>query len=681
MAANTPITNITKQAQNNLIEYYKTCRTNVQSTWDMRNRMQQIDKIYQRELDYTQEQIKARAANRAGDPTKYQNVIVPVVLPAVESAVTYQSSVFLTGIPLFGVSATANAMDVALQMETIIDDQATRGGWIRELQLFFRDGFKYNLAAMEVEWAQEKTYIPTTNEIAGTPGASSTKLQETLWEGNKIRRLDLYNTIFDPRVIPAEIASRGEFAGYSQVLSRVELVKYLQSLQFRLNYREALECGFADLAGAENSEYFIPTVNLTSLLDPKLFTQFSWGQWAGLTDRKDAINFKNAYIKTVFYARVIPKDFGLPAAAPNQPQIWKFVFINGSILVYAERQTNAHDLLPILFSQPLEDGLGFQAKSLAQNSAPFQEVASALVNSAIQARRRAVSDRGIYNPSLIEAKHINNDSATAKIPLRPAAFGRSASEAYYPIPFRDEQSQQSMSDVSAILRFNEMVTGQNAAQQGQFVKGNKTLVEWESTMGAAAGRSQNTAILLESQFFTPLKEILKLNVLQYQKPSQIYNRETETTVQIDPVALRKASITFKVSDGLTPASKQMNTDAFQAACQTLAAVPQLSGAYNLGPMFSYLFKLQRADVAQFEKSPEQIAYEQAAAQWQQAAMTLAEALNKSKKPDGSAYTPQEIQQALPPQPQPQQFNYDPSNPKPQQAPQGTILQQLAGPQQ
>ena len=95
-------------------------------------------------------------------------------------------------------------------------------------------------------------------------------------------------------------------------------------------------------------------------------------------------------------------------------------------------------------------------------------------------------------------------------------------------------------------------------------------------------------------------------------------------------------------------------------------------------MFSYLFKLQRADVAQFEKSPEQIAYEQAAAQWQQAAMTLAEALNKSKKPDGSAYTPQEIQQALPPQPQPQQFNYDPSNPKPQQAPQGTILQQLAG---
>lgn len=101
MAANTPITNITKQAQNNLIEYYKTCRTNVQSTWDMRNRMQQIDKIYQRELDYTQEQIKARAANRAGDPTKYQNVIVPVVLPAVESAVTYQSSVFLTGIPLF----------------------------------------------------------------------------------------------------------------------------------------------------------------------------------------------------------------------------------------------------------------------------------------------------------------------------------------------------------------------------------------------------------------------------------------------------------------------------------------------------------------------------------------------------------------------------------------------------
>lgn len=672
MAANTPVVNISTQAQENLRTYFRTCLNNVISTWNLRYRMRQIDLVYQRELDYTEEQLRAKTANRAGDPTKFQNVTVPIVLPAVESAVTYQSSVFLTGIPLFGVSASADKMDAALQLETIIDDQATKGGWIREIQLFLRDGFKYNLCAMEVEWAKEKTYTPTSNETSGAK--SATKLEEVLWEGNRIKRLDLYNTIFDPRVIPAEISSKGEFAGYTELISKVELVKFLQSLEFRMNYQKAITENYANTGLAENSTYYIPLINTQALIDPTTTQQFNWFQWAGIAGGKQEFQFNNAYLKTIFYARIIPADHGLPATEPKKPQIWKFVFINGETLVYAERQTNAHDRLPILFAQPNEDGLGFQSKSLANNSAPFQEVASALMNSAIAARRRSVSDRGIYNPSLIDTKHINNDSATAKIPLKPAAYTRpgAMAEAYMPIPFRDEQSQQSMSDISSIMRFNEMVTGQNAAQQGQFVKGNKTLVEYQDIMGNANGRSQNTSILLESQFFTPLKELLKINVLQYQKPSQIYNRETETLIDIDPILLRTATLAFKMSDGLTPASKQMNTEAFQSACQTLAAVPQLAGSYNLGPMFSYLFKMQRADVAQFEKSPQQIAYEQAMQQWQAAVQQIVEALTKMKDVQ---YSPEDIQKALPPQPNPQQFGFDPANPKPP-APQLTVLQQL-----
>ena len=101
----------------------------------------------------------------------------------------------------------------------------------------------------------------------------------------------------------------------------------------------------------------------------------------------------------------------------------------------------------------------------------------------------------------------------------------------------------------------------------------------------------------------------------------------------------------------------MNTEAFQSAVQTIAAVPQLANAYNLGPMFSYLFKSQRADVAQFEKSPEVIRYEQAQAQWQQAVQMLTETLLKN--PD---MTPEQIQQSLPPQPTPDQFGIDPYKP-------------------
>ena len=628
--------------------------------------MLSIDKLYMRELDRTMQDAKAKLANATGDPTKYQNIIVPLVLSSVEAAVTYQTSVFLTGVPLFGVSSTAANADAALQMESIIDEQSIRGGWARELQLLFRDGFKYNFGAVEVDWTRKKIFSPET-ALEFSPNQA--KPVETYWEGNTLKRLDPYNIIFDARYKPTELSARGEFVGYTELISHVELRQYMYELSYKMNSKQAYESGPASVGSSFPYDFYIPQLNPTALLDQKTFASVDWLAWAGLAERRTNISFKNTYFRTTFYARIVPADFGIASPAAHVPQIWKFVIINNQVLIYAERQTNAHNLIPILFIQPNEDGLGYQTKSLARNAEPFQSVASALVNSAIQARRRAISDRGLYDPTKVDAKQINNESASAKIPVKPAAYGKPLSEAYYPIPYRDEQSAQAMQDLQVMYRMNEHVTGQNQAQQGQFVKGNKTLFEYQDVMQNAAGRSQAISILLETQFFTPLKELLKLNVLQYQQTAEVFNREIEQVIPIDPITLRQATLAFKVSDGLVPASKQMNSEAFQSAVQTIAAVPQLAGAYNLGPMFSYLFKSQRADVAQFEKTQEELQYEQAMAQWQQAVQMLSEALASNPN-----MTPEQIQQSLPPQPTPEQFGVGQEQPK---VPKASILQQAA----
>lgn len=666
MATNTPIPNLSAKAQEGILHFYRSCASITASVWNMRDQMLAVDKLYMREMDRTMEDAKAKMANAAGDPTKFQNIVVPVVMPSVEAAVTYQTSVFLTGVPLFGVSSTAEHADAALQMESIIDDQSIRGGWARELQLLFRDGFKYNFAAAEVDWTRKKIFSPET-DFNFSPDQA--KPVETYWEGNTLKRLDPYNVVFDARYKPTEMSARGEFVGYTELISHVELRQLMYELSYRMNTKQAYESASGSLGTTFPYNYYIPQLNPSALLDQQAFAAINWLSWAGLEERKTNINFKNTYFKTTFYARIVPADFGIASTAAHVPQIWKFIIINNQVLIYAERQTNAHNLIPILFAQPLEDGLGYQTKSLARNSEPFQSVASALVNSSIQARRRSIADRGLYDPSRVDSKHINNESASAKIPVKPAAYGKPLSEAYYAIPYRDEQSAQAMQDMQAMIRLNEQVTGQNQAQQGQFVKGNKTLFEYQDIMSNASGRSQAISILLETQFFTPLKEILKLNVLQYQQSTAVFNREVEEVIPIDPVALRQATLAFKVSDGMVPASKQMNTEAFQSAVQTIAAVPQLAGAYNLGPMFSYLFKSQRADVAQFEKSPEEVQYEQALAQWQQAVQLLAEAL--ASRPELS---PEEIQKSLPPQPTPEQFGVGQPKPKP---PAISILQQVS----
>ena len=666
MATNTPITNLSTKAQEGIVQFYRSCASITSASWNIRDQMLSIDKLYMRELDRTMQDAKAKLANASGDPTKYQNIIVPLVLSSVEAAVTYQTSVFLTGVPLFGVSSTAANADAALQMESIIDEQAIRGGWARELQLLFRDGFKYNFGAVEVDWTRKKIFSPET-ELEFSPNQA--KPVETYWEGNTLKRLDPYNIIFDARYKPTELSARGEFVGYTELISHVELRQYMYELSYKMNSKQAYESGPASVGSSFPYDFYIPQLNPTALLDQKTFASVDWLAWAGLAERRTNISFKNTYFRTTFYARIVPADFGIASPAAHVPQIWKFVIINNQVIIYAERQTNAHNLIPIMFIQPNEDGLGYQTKSLARNAEPFQSVASALVNSAIQARRRAISDRGLYDPTRVDAKQINNESASAKIPVKPAAYGKPLSEAYYPIPYRDEQSAQAMQDLQVMYRMNEHVTGQNQAQQGQFVKGNKTLFEYQDVMQNAAGRSQAISILLETQFFTPLKELLKLNVLQYQQTAEVFNREIEQVIPIDPITLRQATLAFKVSDGLVPASKQMNSEAFQSAVQTIAAVPQLAGAYNLGPMFSYLFKSQRADVAQFEKTQEELQYEQAMAQWQQAVQMLSEALASNPN-----MTPEQIQQSLPPQPTPEQFGVGQEQPK---VPKASILQQAA----
>ena len=656
MAASTSIP-LSKKSQAIFVAYYSSVQNLLRDfRSSTRERFEQIDKEYQREVDFTEEQRRAKAANKTGDPNRFQNITVPVIMPQVESAVTYQASVFLSGYPIFGTVASPEYMDEALQMETIIEDQATRGGWTKEFMIFFRDGFKYNFAPIEVTWKREVTAaVETSLETSLEEGLP----KEVIWAGNTIKRLDPYNTFVDPRVNPTEVYKDGEFAGYTERMTRIQLKKFIEELPDKLlaNIPDAFASGIGSSAVSyEEQNHYIPRVN-KDVIDPKQETVgLNWDTWAGLSDTKNRLEYKDMYQVTTLYCRILPAEFNLRVPRRNIPQIYKLIIVNHEHIIYCERQTNAHNYIPILIGQPYEDGLAYQTKSLAANAAQFQYVASTYMNSIIHSRRRAISDRTLYDPSRITSAAINSENPSAKIPVRPAAYGKNISDAVYPFPYREDQAAASMAQVRDLIELSNSLSGQNRVTQGQFQKGNRTLQEFDRVMANANGRDQLTSILLEAQVLTPLKLILKLNILQYQGGTSIYNRDKQRLIEIDPIKLRKSVIEFKVTDGLIPASKLMNGDTFATAIQVIGASQQISGGYNIAPMFSYLMKIQGADLSPFEKSPEQIAYEQAVQQWQQLAFEgIKNGIDPSK---------------LPPQPVPADYGYDPKANKP--APEAAI---------
>lgn len=615
-----------KEAQQLLLEHIQRINQFFNKTCSMRNRMERIDRAYQREDNNGSENARAKNANRYGDKSKLQDMTIPIIQPQVDSMQAYLAGVFLSGNPLFGMVSDAANIDAALMYETIIDENAKHGAWVREFGILFKDILKYNIGAVEVDWKQETVY----QLDASTVGA---KQKAVLWEGNTVKRLDLYNSVWDTRVNPADMHKYGEFFGFTEAMSATRLKQFIQDLNNRIaaNVNGVLT-GAVDFVNRGNSvggKYYVPNINPDPLVQQA--DSVDWFQLAGLTSTEtNSLPTINAV--GTYYLRIIPERFGLKVPSRGNPQIWKLIVINNTHIIYLERISNMHNWLPTVMAQPLEDGLGYQTKSYAMNAETFQDVSSTIWNASLAAQRRSVYDRIFYDPSRIRKEDINNTNPIARIPVKSNAFGKPVSEAYSHSSFTNDQFGVVGQSLSMISNMADVAQGSNRAQQGQFVKGNKTRHEYADVMGHSNDRQQTLALFLEAQFFYPIKQILKLNIMQYAQTGSIYSYEKRQNVDIDPVKLRQASLEFEVSDGQLPSDRIINADTFQIMLQAVAASPDLQVEFDLTGMMIYYFKTQGAkNLDQFKRSPEQ-KQERIAQMQQTAAATQGQPAQQQQQP-------------------------------------------------
>jgi hypothetical protein len=114
------------------------------------------------------------------------------------------------------------------------------------------------------------------------------------------------------------------------------------------------------------------------------------------------------------------------------------------------------------------------------------------------------------------------------------------------------------------------------------------------------------AITLEDSWFAPIKEIVKMNTIQYQGESELYSFQQQKSVKVNPQDLRRMTMQFKLTDGQTPTEKLVNFQVLSQGAQRGMAIPAINAEYDIPGMLIYSFKTQGAYwLDQFKRTPEQ----------------------------------------------------------------------------
>lgn len=593
-----------------MLHDYNACPVDV-----LRTRYKLLDLAYYMEND---EHIQQTNASRIVT-TLYKELELPILQPNIDAAHAYLIGIFTSGHPMFGVvhetaedpAAQQENDQTAQSMEAIIAENSNNTGWKRHFNIWFKAALKYNIAAIEMDWKVQKSYNLETDTQVSLTQASVT---EAYRAGNEAKHWDMYNTFFDTDTAPSQIHKEGDYTGNVERISVVKLKALIENLQANagvvMNVNDALW-----KSSPMHNWYHVPTI----LSDNVLTSKMDWSVFFSTGTAPINNSSTSKYEKVTYFRRMIPNAFGISNVPDaDKVQIWKFIEVNG-ILIYAERRSNAHNLFPVVFTQPHEDALGLQTKGLGQILMPFQKLSSTLYKGRVASLARALSDRAIYDPSRISDKHINSVIPTAKIPVRPGAYGKPVGDAIQVLPFDDRNGAMLHQDIAFVEAKSEQAAHLNKSQKGQFQKGNRTLHEYADVQDNADSTQLAMAQLIEEQAMTPIKILIKTNILQYQSGTTLPIPNSNKTINIDPVELRKSISTFKLADGLMNKDKLLGLQPTLEAFQMLVQSPEANQQYDLTRMLVSTLSARGAKISMFKRSPEelqQMAQQQAAANGQ-----------------------------------------------------------------
>lgn len=295
------------------------------------------------------------------------------------------------------------------KMAKLLSEHAKNTQRITQLNRFFTNALKYNLGGIETYWKTEVGTILSNNDS----GELNEETDQTIWQGNAVDSLDMYNIFFDSNVDAIDVYREGEWCAKVEVKSNFHIMR--ENLRGKYH-------NIGDLLEGTNTDntykfYKYPAreANMEGVASSNKKADFAsiWNFDAAAKDTGKAIEL------VTFHAFLNPKAWGL--GTKEEYKLFRIKIASGKRIIQALEMNNAHNSLPYNFARPIDDQMGGSQKSFAEVLTPLQDFASFCMNTHSEGVRSQIYGTRIYNSQYIDVDKIPKGSVNMNIPTKPGA--------------------------------------------------------------------------------------------------------------------------------------------------------------------------------------------------------------------------------------------------------------------
>lgn len=525
--------------------------------------------------------------NQAGESAKLTDINLAVGQSQIDTAVTALLDMLVPTDKMYEPFGNAESQSAAIAVTSELNKSADKFSHINEYHKMFSDALRYDLGGCEVSWTRVIGDQLGTDELTGESKIIPNSL---IFQGNRLKALDMRNTFYDLTVTPEQVSTNGSYAGYVDILGISQFNELIDQGEVNVEY---VNDSWTPVNGLVKYN-FKPELR-TPATSEKETSRQNLDSLFGVNGSPD----KAIYLITV-YIKLRAKLFNLDTA--DGQSIWKFTLI-GDRIIGAKRLDNVHNRLPIILTSATCDSLGDSMISFSETLIPMQNFASFLINSKQRGYRKQLYGLTFYDKNKIDMRQVlssteDNRFENAYIPV-DVSDGGSVGQCVQ--SFNDApDTSATMADLGSVVELMQTLLPTDSRKS---LANLSRVSQWQAqrTVRETDKRTIKIGRLFNSSLISPIIYQSVYNILQYL--SEVVVRQDDgSLVNVNITELRGQDIELKISSALRGIDKDLAADRLRDVINSLIQVPNISSDVNIIGLVRYWSTLMglNIDLAQFK---------------------------------------------------------------------------------